>query len=50
MTVALLQKKKGKWTSVEHGYFTTDVWWAGLWERHKNCPRSIFEGRFFKAP
>lgn len=50
MTVALLQKKKGKWTSVEHGYFTTDVWWAGLWERHKICPRSIFEERFFKAP
>ncbi|MEC5126007.1 hypothetical protein VSU19_04560 [Verrucomicrobiales bacterium BCK34] len=42
LTVALLRKKNGKWTLVEHAYFTTDVWWENLWENYENCPRSIF--------
>ncbi|MDF1740926.1 MAG: hypothetical protein P1U86_17320 [Verrucomicrobiales bacterium] len=42
ITVALLKKKSGKWTLVEHAYFTTDVWWESLWEYHENCPKSIF--------
>jgi hypothetical protein len=43
ITVALLQKKEGKWMSVQHGYFTTDVWWEGLGDAHKSCPDSIFQ-------
>lgn len=43
LTIALLQKKDKKWVLVEHGYFTTDVWWIDLWERHKGCPKTIFE-------
>lgn len=43
LTIALLQKKDKKWVLVEHGYFTTDVWWIDLWERHKGSPKTIFE-------
>lgn len=42
LTVALLRKTGGKWVSVTHGYFTTDVWWDGLWKEYPGCPRSIF--------
>jgi len=42
LTVALLQKSGGKWNTVQHAYFTTDVWWEGLWNQHPGCPRSIF--------
>ena len=43
LTVALLKKREGKWVSVNHAYFTSDVWWHGLWERYAGCPRSIFD-------
>tara|TARA_R110000850_G_scaffold156101_1_gene280348 strand:- start:514 stop:951 length:438 start_codon:yes stop_codon:yes gene_type:complete len=42
LTVALLQKRGGKWVAVSHAYFTTDVWWEGLWNEFPGCPRSIF--------
>ena len=42
LTVALLKKRGGKWVAVSHAYFTTDVWWDGLWNDHPGCPRSIF--------
>ena len=41
LTVALLKKKRGRWFVVTHGYFTTDVWWGGIWEDYK-APKSIF--------
>ncbi len=43
MTVALLRKVGGKWTVVEHGFFTTDVWWYELWKQHPGCPKAIFD-------
>jgi|GEM_PF-467127 len=41
ITVALLHKKRGRWFVVTHSFFTTDVWWDGLWN-HFDAPRSIF--------
>ncbi|MBL9153797.1 MAG: hypothetical protein JNK37_14985 [Verrucomicrobiales bacterium] len=43
ITVALLGKVDGRWTVIQHGFFTTDVWWHRLWERVPGCPSSIFD-------
>lgn len=41
LLVVLFQRKKGKWTIVTDGLFTTDVWWMGLDKRYK-APSTIF--------
>ncbi|MFK5924976.1 MAG: hypothetical protein QM496_22575 [Verrucomicrobiota bacterium] len=41
LTVALLKKKRNRWFIVTHAYFTTDVWWHGIWDDYK-APQSIF--------
>ncbi len=45
---ALLQKKKNTWYIVEQGTFSTDVWWAGIWDRHPKVPIVIFGTAYFK--
>ncbi len=45
---ALLQKKKNIWYIVEQGTFSTDVWWEGIWDRHKNVPIKTFGTAYFK--
>jgi hypothetical protein len=37
----LLQRKKGIWYIVEVGSFSTDVWYEGIWDRHK-APRKLY--------
>jgi hypothetical protein len=40
-TECLLQIKKGKWYILEIGSFSTDVWYEGIWDRHK-APRKLY--------
>lgn len=40
---ALLKKQNGKWKVVEHGAFSTDVWWGDIWDRHTMLPKSLFQ-------
>ena len=39
---ALLKRQGGRWTVLEHGVGSTDVWWEGIETRHPDAPRSIF--------
>lgn len=39
---AFYKKVNGKWQLIEYGSFSTDVWYAGIWERYK-LPKSFFE-------
>ena len=43
ITVGLLGKVGEHWIVIAHGFFTTDVWWYGLWEQYPGCPQSILE-------
>lgn len=38
---ALFVKKQGKWYIDEAVAFSTDLWWAGIWEE-RDLPKSIF--------
>jgi hypothetical protein len=39
---ALMHKVGGRWTVVESGIGSTDVWYWGIWERYSQAPREIF--------
>lgn len=39
---ALMHKVNGRWTVVESGIGSTDVWYWGIWERYAQAPREIF--------
>jgi hypothetical protein len=39
---ALLQKKPGGWTVLQHGVGSTDMWWFGIDESYPAAPKSIF--------
>lgn len=40
---ALLKKTNGKWQVIEHGAFSTDVWWGDIWNRHTTLPKDLFQ-------
>lgn len=39
---ALMHKVGGRWTVVESGIGSTDVWYWGIWDRYPQAPRTIF--------
>jgi hypothetical protein len=44
---ALMIKKSTGWAVAEHGAFSTDVWYDGIWKRH-NAPIAVWGSDYHK--